>query len=204
MLNTLRKLAAWRLDRPGRHRPRMICAACVRPSAKRWDSPAVLPRYLRFFVSLLFVPAVCWANVGIPLGTYSFAWTVLFLVPIVFAEGWVLRSDLGLSYRRALGTATPSNILSTLAGVAAPVLTAPLMAAPGAVSDAWTLVLFVPLFYLSRTIEFAYSRWSLNGLDQSNLKRAVHRANLLSYAMLSIFVVARFFKAWYVNGQIVW
>jgi len=78
------------------------------------------------------------------------------------------------------------------------------MATEGAVSGALTLVLFVPLFYLSRAIEFWYTRWDLSGLDRLNVKRSVHRANLVSYAMLSIFVVTRFFKSWYVNGQIIW
>ena len=76
----------------------------------------------------------------------------------------------------------------------------------GAVADALTLVLFVPLFYLSRTIEFAYSRWSLNRVLQvepSAIRRSVHRANLVSYTMLAIFVVTRFLKSWYVNGYIV-
>ena len=78
------------------------------------------------------------------------------------------------------------------------------MATEGAIADALTLVLFVPLFYLSRAIEFAYSRWSLDSIDRSNVKRSVHRANLLSYWMLSIFVVTRFVKSWYVNGHIIW
>ena len=156
------------------------------------------------FAYLSLVPAACWANAGIPLGTYSFMWSVLFLVPVVLAEGWVLSCDLRLSYLRALGTTTPSNILSTLAGILAPVLTLPLMATPGAITDALTLLLFVPLFYVSRAIEFSYSRWSLNSFDPSNVRRSIHRANLVSYSMLSIFVVARFFKSWYVNAQIIW
>ena len=155
-------------------------------------------------VCVSFAPGACWANAGIPLGTYSFMWSVLFLVPVILAEGWVLRGDLNVTYLRALGTTTPSNILSTLAGIVAPVLTMPLSAPEGAVVGALTLVLFVPLFYLSRAIEYAYSRWSLDRIDASNVRRSVHRANLVSYAMLCIFVVARFFKSWYVNGYIVW
>lgn len=157
-----------------------------------------LPAYL------LCVPAACWANAGIPLGTYSFMWSVLLLVPVVFSEGWVIKSDLKLSYLRALGTTTPSNILSTLAGILAPVLTAPLMAAPGTITDALTLVLFIPLFYLSRAIESAYSRWSLSSIDPAQVRHSVHRANLVSYWMLSVFIVARFLKSWYVNGEIIW
>jgi len=140
-------------------------------------------------------------------GTFSLLWSILLLVPVIFVEGWVLRSDLKISRWHALGTTTVANILSTLAGgVIAIVLTLPLMAPEGAVADALTLVLFVPLFYLSRTIEFAYSRWSLNRVLQvepSAIRRSVHRANLVSYTMLAIFVVTRFLKSWYVNGYIV-
>src|SRR5262249_39159096 len=123
---------------------------------------------------------------------------------VILAEGWVLRSDLKISYRRALGTTTPSNILSTLAGVAAPLLTLPFMVVEGALADALTLVLFVPLFYLSRAIETAYSRWSLDSVEEADVRRSVSRANLVSYSMLSIFIVARFLKSWYVHGQIIW
>ena len=150
-------------------------------------------------------PATAWANAGIPLGMYSFAWSVLFLIPVVLAEAWVLRSDLGLSYLRAVATTGPSNVLSTIAGSAAAVVgTFPLMATEGAFSDVLTLVLFVPLFYLSRRIEFSYSRWSLKRVDEAALRKSVHRANLVTYAMLVIFVVARFFKSWYAKGYIVW
>ena len=136
------------------------------------------------------LPAICWANSGIPLGMYSFAWGVLFLIPVVLVEAWVLRSDLGLSYLRAVATTGPSNVLSTIAGSAvAIVVTVPLMATAGAFADALTLVLFVPLFYLSRRIEFSYSRWSLKQVEQAALRKSVHRANLVTYAMLVIFVV---------------
>ncbi len=155
-------------------------------------------------VLALAVPAICWANMGIPLGTYSFMWSVLFLVPVVFAEGWVIASDLKLSYWRSIGTTGPSNLLSTLAGAVFVALTFPLMAPEGAVADALTIGLFVPMFYLSRKIEFAYSLWSLKRADHSALRRSIHRANLVSYTMLVIFVAARFFKSWYVNGHIVW
>ena len=151
------------------------------------------------------LPTICWANAGIPLGMYNFAWSVLFLIPVVLAEAWVLRSDLGLSYLRAVATTGPSNVLSTVAGSAvAIVVTVPLMATAGAWSDVLTLVLFVPLFYLSRRIEFSYSRWSLKRVEEAALRKSVHRANLVTYAMLVIFVVARFFKSWYANGYIVW
>ncbi len=91
-----------------------------------------------------------------------------------------------------------------VAGFVAVLITFPLMATEGAVSDVLTLVLFVPLFYLSRAIEFSYSQWSLKQAEQLALRQAVHRANLVSYAMLWIFVISRFFKSWYVNGHIVW
>src|SRR5688500_16873215 len=161
--------------------------------------PARLPLLYLF----LALPAVAEANTGIPIGTYSFMWSVLLFIPIVFCEAWILHDDLTLSYARALGTTVPSNILSTLAGVAVPVLTASYTTTEGAVSSAITLLLFVPLFYVSRMIETFYSRWSLSRVDTGRLRRSVHRANLVSYAMLSIFVVARFFKSWYVNGYVV-
>jgi hypothetical protein len=163
----------------------------------RSPSNSILP------VVLLLVPAVCGADAGIPVGTYSFMWSVLFLVPVVLAEAWVLRGDLKLSYLRALGTTGPSNILSTLAGFVVALATFPLMAAEGAVTDALTLLLFVPLFYLSRSIEFAYSKRSLDTVDPSDLERSIHRANLVSYFMLSVFVISRFLKSWYVNGTII-
>jgi len=65
-------------------------------------------------------------------------------------------------------------------------------------------VLFVPLFYLSRAIEAGYSNWSLSRVEGAEITRSVHRANLVSYAMLSIFVVTRFLKSWYVEGKIIW
>jgi hypothetical protein len=142
---------------------------------------------------------------GIPVGAFSLAWSVLLLVPVIFAEGWVLHSDLKISYGRALGTATPANILSTLlGGVLAIFVTIPLMAPDTAASAVVQLVLFIPLFYLSRAIESRYSRWSLNRLDPAEVRRSVHRANLVSYAMLVIFVITRFLKSWYVNGYILW
>ena len=156
---------------------------------------------------LILAPIACWANAGIPVGTFSFIWSILLLVPVVFVEGWVLHSDLKISRWHALGTTTVANILSTLAGgVIAIAITLPLMTDHGAVADVLTLVLFVPLFYLSRAIEFAYSRWSLKRalqIEPSSIKRSVHRANVLSYTMLAIFVVTRFLKSWYVNGYIV-
>ena len=165
----------------------------------------------RFAVPVfVLVPVLCQANAGIPVGTFSFLWTVLLLIPVILAETWVLRLDLKVSYWRALASSTVANILSTLAGgVIAIGLTLPLMAPEGAVTDALTLVLFVPLFYLSRAIESAYSRWSLNlnrvdRIEPSNIKHSVHRANLVSYTMLVMFVATRFLKSWYVNGEIVW
>lgn len=135
--------------------------------------------------------------------TYSFMWTVVLFIPIVLCEAWVLHHDLKLGYGRAVGTTVPSNILSTLAGVVVPVLTVSFTTTEGAVSSAITLLLFIPLFYVSRTIEVFYSRWSLGRVDPAGIRRSVHRANMVSYTMLSIFVVARFFKSWYVNGYIV-
>ena len=161
------------------------------------------PRHLAL-LPLLLTPAVCTANAGIPVGTYSFIWSVLLFVPIVLVEGWILRSDLRLSYGRALGTTMPSNILSTLAGAVVPLLTVPFATTESAASSAITLALFVPLFYLSRAIETAYSGWSLNSIEKTAIRRAVNRANLVTYAMLAIFVVVRFLKSWMVHGYIFW
>ena len=157
---------------------------------------------LSIFVLLLF-PAVVSANMGLPVGTYSVQWTVFLFIPIVLIEGWVLRDDLKVSYGRALGTTVPANILSTLAGIVVPLITIPLVIAEGLISTVATLVLFVPLFFLSRAIESAYSRWSLGRNDEA-LHKAVHRANLMSYALLTIFVVTRFLKSWYVHGRVIW
>jgi len=161
-----------------------------------------------YHLLFVFAPLTCWANAGIPVGTFSFMWSVFLLVPVVFAEGWVLRSDLHVSRWQAAWTSTIANILSTLAGgVIAIAITLPLMAPQGAVADALTLVLFVPLFYLSCAIEYRYSRWSLRKrhleLQPSDIKRSVRRANLVSYTMLGVFVVTRFLKSWYVNGYVV-
>ena len=158
----------------------------------------------QLFIFLMLLPAIAAANAGIPIGAYSLAWSVLLFMPIVVVEAWVLRGDLRLAYRRALATAFAANLLSTLAGIVVPVLTTPFGSTEGAVSSAVTLLLFVPLFHLSRTIEAAYTRWRLAGVDRAEIARSVNRVNLVSYAMLSVFVVTRFFKSWYVNGQIFW
>jgi hypothetical protein len=160
-------------------------------------------RHPLLFVFLICLPVVCEANMGIPAGTYSFVWSVVLFVPIVLCEAWVLRHDLKLSYGRAVGTTFPSNILSTLAGLAVPVLTIPFTTTEGVFADAITLLLFIPLFYISRTIEVFYTRWSLSRVEKADIRHSVHRANMVSYAMLGIFVVTRFFKSWYVNGYIV-
>lgn len=53
-----------------------------------------------------------------------------------------------------------------------------------------TLVLMIPFFFMSWWSEYLVARWILKDADRTALRRAIRNANLLSYALLALVVLA--------------
>lgn len=146
-------------------------------------------------LGLLAAPTAAFANAGVPVGMFSACWTVLLFLPVVWIEGWVLHHELGASRTRAYGTALYVNLASTLVGAALSVVgTFAFLAEAGPFADLATLALYLPLFGLSLLIEMPLALRGFGMLPRPAVRRAVLRANLMSYAFLAIFMLGRFFK----------
>ena len=96
---------------------------------------------------------------------------------------------------------TVANIISTLAGVGlaflilateVPILSDNVYGET--TSNLWSLVIFVPLFFLSVAIELPVVRKMNKSVDRQAFKRAIILANAGSYLMMSAFLVARIIK----------
>lgn len=75
-----------------------------------------LPRSV-LFLSLLMVPAIAHANMGVPMLALAWPAQWLALIPIVLVECEIVRRRLSLPFRRVLWPISKANLLSTLLGV---------------------------------------------------------------------------------------
>lgn len=133
------------------------------------------------------------ANVGIPVLAMSLELSVIFLIPVIALETLVVHRTMPLPLWRSFGVMTAANLLSTFAGVLLVLASVfvPLTTPRGWFADAFTLVSLFPLFYMSRWIESRYAVWRVKYRSGSDVRQAVHRANLASYVFLALFVIAR-------------
>ena len=141
------------------------------------------------------------ANTGIPILFQTFTALVVALIPIVIVETLVVRNQITISRIDAAWSVTVANITSTLAGVGlaffilvadVPILSDNVYGETA--SNLWSLVIFVPMFFLSVAIELPVVRKMNKSLDRDSLKRAIIYANAGSYLLMSAFLVARVIK----------
>ena len=133
------------------------------------------------------------ANVGIPVLAWSFQLSVIFLIPVIALEAFVVHRAIPLSLLRSFGLMLIANVLSTLAGAVLIIASVfiPIMATRGMFADIVTLLALVPLFFVSRWIESRYAVWRVKDRQAEQVRVGVHRANLASYACLAVVVVVR-------------
>ncbi len=150
---------------------------------------------------LVLLPGHALANVGVSILFLTVGGTVLALIPIVIVETLVVRNQITISRIDAAWSVTVANIISTLAGVglAFLILAADVPILSGIVygemaSNLWSLVIFVPMFFLSVAIELPVVRKMNKSVDRQALKRAIIFANAGSYLMMSAFLIARIIK----------
>ncbi|HNX31786.1 MAG TPA: hypothetical protein PKM35_09275 [Holophaga sp.] len=177
--------------------PRILLPGIPRTSeapAGRWAAGRLR------ILAILAAPCAARANAGIPVGGDSIALCIQWFVAVVALEYLVLRHDLKTGFRRSLGIVAAANLLSTVAGVVVnlatlfvPILVEPSLGSRSRGADLATLVLFVPLFFLSWWIEGAFAVRRLREFPRAAVWRCLFRANLGSYAMLSAFVLVRAF-----------
>ena len=143
------------------------------------------------------------ANTGVPLLSLPVAWTILLLIPIIGAEAYVLRKLLRTPIVRTTFVMAGANLLSTLAGLVIAIASAflPLMAQESTITDLITLVLLWPFFRLSVRIEAPFTAAMLKGFDEAAVRKTVREANLYSYFMLAVFLVAKIIKNAIVFGK---
>ncbi len=68
------------------------------------------------FLFLLLLPALCFADTGLPMIIVGMPYLILLLIPIIFIESYVFQKELKLGYKRLFKAVGLANIASTLAG----------------------------------------------------------------------------------------
>jgi hypothetical protein len=147
--------------------------------------------------ALALLPACAYANTGVPILARTMTGMVIALIPIIAIESLVLRDQLGISALSALGTATVANIVSTLVGVglaASEILLAPVFVIMVDSTNILTLILLLPLFFLSVVIERPVVGIMTKSADVAVVRRAILIANACSYVLIAAFVAARIVK----------
>ena len=151
--------------------------------------------------ALVLLPGHVLANTGVPILFQTVTGLVLALIPIVIIETLVVRNQITISRIDAAWSITVANITSTLAGVglAFLILVAEVPVLSESVygettSNLGSLVIFVPMFFLSVAIELPVVRKMNKSVDRQALKRTIIFANAGSYLLMSAFLVARIIK----------
>ena len=162
--------------------------------------PLAKPLVLVFAIG---ASSAAYANVGVPLLSYPVMWTIMLLIPIIGAESYVLWKRLRSPVLRTCLVMTGANMLSTLAGIVIVIATffVPVMAPNGTITDLATLLLLVPFFWLSVGIEAPFAAATLKRFDSDVVRKSVREANLYSYFLLAVFLVARIIKNWIIFGK---
>ena len=151
--------------------------------------------------ALVLLPGYALANTGVSVLFLTVGGIVLALIPIVIIETLVVRNQITISRIDAAWSVTVANIVSTLAGVGlaflilvdeVPILSDDVYGETA--SNLWSLVLFVPMFFLSVAIELPVVRKMSKSVDRQALQRAIILANAGSYLLMSAFLVARIIK----------
>ena len=159
------------------------------------------PKY--FLIALIFLPSVALANIGIPLLMYMSQWQVMFLIPIILIEAFVLYKIINLNYLKAVLATFIANIASTLLGVivSIPTFFLPFMAPWGTAATIALILFLYPFYRLSVWSEHKVLKIKLH---QPELHQALVSANQLSYFLLLVFLISSIIKSYFVNGYIVW
>ena len=151
--------------------------------------------------ALVLLPGYALANTGVSVLFLTVGGIVLALIPIVIIETLVVRNQITISRIDAAWSVTVANIVSTLAGVGlaflilvaeVPILSDDVYGETA--SNLWSLVIFVPMFFLSVAIELPVVRKMNKSVDRQALQRAIILANAGSYLLMSAFLVARIIK----------
>ncbi len=151
---------------------------------------------------LLLLPSIAEANAGIPVVIYPVQWMVMFLVPVIGAEAFVLAKILQLKPIPAILSSLAGNISSTLLGVliAVPIAFVSPMSGDGTVKDVITLLLLYPLYRLSIIVETYVVSIKIK---LENLKDAIILANRISYFMFVVFLLANIIKNRIIHGYFI-
>lgn len=164
-------------------------------------------RSVGLLAALVLLPGLVFANTGIPILARTVTGIVLWFVPIVIVEILILKKQIGTSAKNVAWPVTVANIVSTLMGIGLEILVivvdVPLLSdhVPfGTITYLLSLVLFIPLFFLSVAIELPVVRKMTNSVDGPSLKRAIILANAGSYLMMSAYLIARMIKHAVVSG----
>jgi hypothetical protein len=159
------------------------------------------------------------ANVGVPVVMNTAFGMLLALIPVCVIEALVLQKVTGCSLKATAFSSLLANLASTAAGLLVALVdigadealggalgfvsmgVIPPRATTGTMTDLAHLILLVPCLFLSVIIETPVHRVRLGKIDPVTLRRAVWSANLASYLMLAMFLLARMAKSAYVHGH---
>jgi len=118
----------------------------------------LFPALLMGFTLLVFTPTPLLANAALPFVFFAAPFMVLWLIPIILIEGYILRRRLSLGTGRAIGVAAVANLASTFVGILLPSIGLSNWGHPSAHSSGTELYLpffflLLPLFVISVLVE---------------------------------------------------
>jgi hypothetical protein len=147
------------------------------------------------------------ADAGVPLIGLGKPEVAIVLVPLLLVficivETLILNKRISYRTQSFAGPVIVANIASTVAGLILLNFIPPIYG-QGTIEDIVTLGLFVPLFFISVTIEYPVHKVMRKSVNPQVLMRAVVLANLGSYLLMSAFLIGRIVKSAIVYGRFI-